>query len=193
MGILTNLVKNAVKAQTDLVKDAVRAQTDVLSSLVPGINRPKAGKISKEELEERLRDMGVLREDEDDDEEAPSPAAPSSGLTIALPPGLKGMDIFKLLPKSNCKKCGHPTCMSFAMKVAAGQISIDKCPDIPADALAQLGGDTHPEESPIIEQPAAAPPPPPTASPAAFCGNCGQKLEGGVKFCGSCGALVENK
>ena len=51
---------------------------------------------------------------------------------------LKGMDIFKLLPKSNCKKCGNPTCMAFAMKVAAGGITIDKCPDISADALAAL-------------------------------------------------------
>ena len=51
---------------------------------------------------------------------------------------LKGLDIFKLLPKTNCKKCGNPTCMAFAMKVAQGGITIDKCPDISADALAQL-------------------------------------------------------
>ncbi|MHC6202688.1 acetyl-CoA decarbonylase/synthase complex subunit gamma [Breznakiellaceae bacterium SP9] len=51
---------------------------------------------------------------------------------------LKGMDIFKLLPKSNCKKCGNPTCMAFAMKVASGGITIDKCPDISAEALAAL-------------------------------------------------------
>jgi acetyl-CoA decarbonylase/synthase complex subunit gamma len=51
---------------------------------------------------------------------------------------LKGLDIFKLLPKTNCKKCGNPTCMAFAMKVAAGGIEIGKCPDISAEALAQL-------------------------------------------------------
>ncbi|MDR1597020.1 MAG: acetyl-CoA decarbonylase/synthase complex subunit gamma [Treponema sp.] len=51
---------------------------------------------------------------------------------------LKGLDIFKLLPKTNCKKCGNPTCMAFAMKVAQGSIAIDKCPDISAEALAQL-------------------------------------------------------
>jgi acetyl-CoA decarbonylase/synthase complex subunit gamma len=51
---------------------------------------------------------------------------------------LKGLDIFKLLPKTNCKKCGNPTCMAFAMKVASGGITIDKCPDISAEALAQL-------------------------------------------------------
>ena len=38
------------------------------------------------------------------------------------------MDIFKLTPKKNCKECGSPTCMAFAMKVAQGAVSIDKCP-----------------------------------------------------------------
>ena len=31
---------------------------------------------------------------------------------------LKGLDIFKLSPKTNCKECGNPTCMAFCMKVA---------------------------------------------------------------------------
>ncbi|WP_010260356.1 acetyl-CoA decarbonylase/synthase complex subunit gamma [Treponema primitia] len=57
---------------------------------------------------------------------------------------LKGLDIFKLLPKSNCKKCGNPTCMAFAMKVAQGSITIDKCPDISAEALAQLSDASAP-------------------------------------------------
>ncbi|MDR1908997.1 MAG: acetyl-CoA decarbonylase/synthase complex subunit gamma [Spirochaetaceae bacterium] len=51
---------------------------------------------------------------------------------------LKGLDIFKVLPKTNCKKCGSPTCMAFAMKVAQGGIELEKCPDISAEALAQL-------------------------------------------------------
>ena len=33
---------------------------------------------------------------------------------------LKGLDIFKLSPKKNCKECGCPTCMAFCMKVAQG-------------------------------------------------------------------------
>ena len=37
---------------------------------------------------------------------------------------LKGLDIFKLTPKTNCKECGNPTCMAFAMKVAQGAIPI---------------------------------------------------------------------
>ena len=35
---------------------------------------------------------------------------------------LKGLDIFKLTPKTNCKECGSPTCMAFAMKVAQGAV-----------------------------------------------------------------------
>ena len=52
---------------------------------------------------------------------------------------LKGLDIFKLTPKTNCKECGNPTCMAFAMKVAQGAVTLDKCPHMSADALAQLG------------------------------------------------------
>jgi len=51
---------------------------------------------------------------------------------------LKGLDIFKLTPKTNCKACGVPTCMAFAMKVAQGAIALDKCPHMSADALAAL-------------------------------------------------------
>ena len=57
---------------------------------------------------------------------------------------LKGLDIFKLTPKTNCKDCGNPTCMAFAMKVAQGAIGLDKCPHMSADALAQLGDATAP-------------------------------------------------
>ena len=39
---------------------------------------------------------------------------------------LKGLDIFKLTPKTNCKECGNPTCMAFAMKVASGALTLDK-------------------------------------------------------------------
>jgi acetyl-CoA decarbonylase/synthase, CODH/ACS complex subunit gamma len=57
---------------------------------------------------------------------------------------LKGLDIFKLTPKTNCKDCGNPTCMAFAMKVATGAVSIDKCPHMSADALAKLSEATEP-------------------------------------------------
>ncbi|NLT39498.1 MAG: acetyl-CoA decarbonylase/synthase complex subunit gamma [Clostridiales bacterium] len=57
---------------------------------------------------------------------------------------LKGLDIFKLTPKTNCKDCGNPTCMAFAMKVAQGAVSIEKCPHMSPDALRQLSEATEP-------------------------------------------------
>ena len=52
---------------------------------------------------------------------------------------LSGVEIFKYLPKTNCKKCGHPTCLAFAMKLAAKQASLDACPDASDDAKKVLG------------------------------------------------------
>ncbi|MBE6997781.1 MAG: acetyl-CoA decarbonylase/synthase complex subunit gamma [Ruminococcaceae bacterium] len=57
---------------------------------------------------------------------------------------LKGLDIFKLTPKTNCKECGNPTCMAFAMKVAQGAIPIEKCPHMSDDAKATLSEATAP-------------------------------------------------
>ena len=57
---------------------------------------------------------------------------------------LKGLDIFKLSPKTNCKECGCPTCMAFCMKVAQGAVSIDKCPHFSDDAKAMLNEQTAP-------------------------------------------------
>jgi len=57
---------------------------------------------------------------------------------------LKGLDIFKLSPKTNCKECGSPTCMAFCMKVAQGAVSIDKCPHFSEDAKAMLNEQTAP-------------------------------------------------
>ena len=57
---------------------------------------------------------------------------------------LKGLDIFKLSPKKNCKECGSPTCMAFCMKVAQGAIPIDKCPYFSEDAKAMLNEATAP-------------------------------------------------
>ena len=57
---------------------------------------------------------------------------------------LKGLDIFKLSPKKNCKECGCPTCMAFCMKVAQGSMSIDKCPYFSEEAKAKLNESTAP-------------------------------------------------
>ncbi|NLO49424.1 MAG: acetyl-CoA decarbonylase/synthase complex subunit gamma [Clostridiales bacterium] len=57
---------------------------------------------------------------------------------------LKGLDIFKLTPKTNCKDCGNPTCMAFSMKVAQGALDISKCPHLSADVLEKLAESTAP-------------------------------------------------
>ena len=57
---------------------------------------------------------------------------------------LKGLDIFKLTPKTNCKDCGNATCMAFSMKVAQGAIDLSKCPHLSDEALAALGDATAP-------------------------------------------------
>jgi acetyl-CoA decarbonylase/synthase complex subunit gamma len=58
--------------------------------------------------------------------------------------GLTGLQIFKLLPGTNCKKCGQPTCLAFAMKLAAGKESLDKCPDASDAATAAVGAASAP-------------------------------------------------
>ena len=62
---------------------------------------------------------------------------------------MNGVQIFKLLPKTNCKKCGHPTCLAFAMKLAQRAVSIDDCPDVSEEAKAQLGEASTPPIRPI--------------------------------------------
>jgi acetyl-CoA decarbonylase/synthase complex subunit gamma len=52
---------------------------------------------------------------------------------------LTGVQIFKLLPKTNCKKCGFPTCLAFAMKLAQGGVELSACPDVSEDAKNTLG------------------------------------------------------
>ncbi len=38
------------------------------------------------------------------------------------------IDIFRTLPKTNCKKCGYPTCLAYAADLRAGNTAIEKCP-----------------------------------------------------------------
>ena len=51
---------------------------------------------------------------------------------------LTGIQIFKLLPKTNCGECGVPTCLAFAMSLAAGKAELAACPYISEEAKAQL-------------------------------------------------------
>ena len=51
---------------------------------------------------------------------------------------LSGLQIFKMLPKTNCKDCGFPTCMGFALQLAAGKTSLEACPHLPVEVAATL-------------------------------------------------------
>ncbi|MBA4371793.1 MAG: acetyl-CoA decarbonylase/synthase complex subunit gamma [Thermodesulfovibrio sp.] len=62
---------------------------------------------------------------------------------------LSGVEIFKLLPKTNCKKCGQPTCLAFAMKLAQRQATLDLCPDVSEEAKQKLGEASAPPVRPI--------------------------------------------
>lgn len=57
---------------------------------------------------------------------------------------LKALDIYKLLPKKNCKECGDPTCLTFAMKLAGGKADLDLCPYLSDEAKSVLGATTRP-------------------------------------------------
>lgn len=50
-----------------------------------------------------------------------------------------GIDIYKVLPRTNCGDCNVPTCMAFAMQVAAKKAALDQCPHVSADAQSTLG------------------------------------------------------
>ncbi len=51
---------------------------------------------------------------------------------------ITGIEIFKLLPKTNCKECGVPTCLAFAMNLAAGKAELSACPYVSEEAKAKL-------------------------------------------------------
>jgi acetyl-CoA decarbonylase/synthase complex subunit gamma len=51
---------------------------------------------------------------------------------------LSGLEIYKLLPQTNCKECGYPTCLAFAMKLAAKQVELKDCPYVSDEAKAKL-------------------------------------------------------
>ena len=57
---------------------------------------------------------------------------------------LSGLQIYKLLPKTNCKDCGFPTCLAFAMKLAAQQVELDACPHVSDEAKEALSAAAAP-------------------------------------------------
>lgn len=62
---------------------------------------------------------------------------------------LTGIEIFKKLPKTNCGECGVPTCLAFAMKLAAGQAELSSCPYVSEQAKAELEEASAPPIRPI--------------------------------------------
>lgn len=57
---------------------------------------------------------------------------------------LSGLDIYKLLPKTNCRECGFVTCLAFAMQLAKKAVSIDKCKYLSQEAKAMLEAQSQP-------------------------------------------------
>ena len=60
------------------------------------------------------------------------------------PMALSGIQIYKLLPHTNCKECGYPTCLAFAMKLAAKQAELSACPYVSEESKAQLEAAAQP-------------------------------------------------
>jgi len=63
---------------------------------------------------------------------------------------LTGIQIFKLLPKTNCKECGVPTCLAFAMNLASGKAELDACPYVSDEAKEQLAEASAPPIRPVV-------------------------------------------
>ena len=63
---------------------------------------------------------------------------------------LTGIQIFKLLPKTNCKECGVPTCLAFAMNLASGKAELDACPYVSDEAREKLSEASAPPIRPVV-------------------------------------------
>jgi acetyl-CoA decarbonylase/synthase complex subunit gamma len=57
---------------------------------------------------------------------------------------LSGIQIYKLLPQTNCKECGFPTCLAFAMKLSAKQVELSACPYVTEESKKQLAESAAP-------------------------------------------------
>ena len=62
---------------------------------------------------------------------------------------LTGIEIFKMLPKTNCKECGFPTCLAFAMALATGKAELDKCPYVSEEVREKLAEASAPPIRPV--------------------------------------------
>jgi acetyl-CoA decarbonylase/synthase complex subunit gamma len=64
--------------------------------------------------------------------------------------GLTGIQIYKLLPKTNCGECGVPTCLAFAMALAAGKAELASCPYVSEEAKELLSEASAPPIRPVV-------------------------------------------
>jgi len=62
---------------------------------------------------------------------------------------LTGIEIFKMLPKTNCKECGFPTCLAFAMGLATAKAELDKCPYVSEEVRDKLAEASAPPIRPV--------------------------------------------
>ncbi|MDR1045015.1 MAG: acetyl-CoA decarbonylase/synthase complex subunit gamma [Candidatus Adiutrix sp.] len=62
---------------------------------------------------------------------------------------LTGIQIFKMLPGTNCKKCGAATCLAFAMNLASGKAELDACPDVSEESREKLSAASAPPIRPL--------------------------------------------
>ena len=60
---------------------------------------------------------------------------------------LTGIEIFKMLPKTNCKECGFPTCLAFAMALASGKAELDACPYVSDEVKEKLAEASAPHQT----------------------------------------------
>ena len=63
---------------------------------------------------------------------------------------LSGIQIYKMLPQTNCKDCGFPTCLAFAMKLAAKQAELSLCEHVSEESAAKLSEASAPPVKPMV-------------------------------------------
>ncbi|MEN8172597.1 MAG: acetyl-CoA decarbonylase/synthase complex subunit gamma [Chloroflexota bacterium] len=63
---------------------------------------------------------------------------------------LSGIQIYKMLPMTNCKDCDFPTCLAFAMKLAAKQVELSLCPHVSEESKALLSEAAAPPVRPFV-------------------------------------------
>ncbi len=69
-----------------------------------------------------------------------------------MPSPANPMEIFRLLNKSNCKKCNKPTCLAFAAAVFQGEKSLDECPELDKDIIARYANDAPLKETSVEQE-----------------------------------------